>query len=253
MSNLSYSEKERSVAIFLNRIVYQLSRHWLPIFTVLLLLFVGLPWLAPVFMQLGWTGPANAIYLFYSIQCHQMPQRSFFLFGPQQMYSLNDIQSAWQPSNNPLVLRQFIGNADMGWKVAWSDRMVYMYTALLLAGLAFWPFRRKVKPLPWWGFILLLLPMAIDGISHMVSDMTGGIGGGFRFYNDWLAILTSNAFPATFYVGDTFGSFNSWMRILSGLFFGIGLVWFIYPYLNDGFNDTARQIETKFSQSEKEL
>lgn len=137
MSNLSYSEKERSVAIFLNRIVYQLSRHWLPIFTVLLLLFVGLPWLAPVFMQLGWTGPAKAIYLFYSIQCHQMPQRSFFLFGPQQMYSLSAIQSAWQPSNNPLVLRQFIGNADMGWKVAWSDRMVYMYTALLLAGLRF--------------------------------------------------------------------------------------------------------------------
>jgi hypothetical protein len=61
--------------------------------------------------------------------------------------------------------------------------------------------------------------------------------------NDWLAVLTSHAFPATFYAGDAFGSFNSWMRILSGLFFGIGLAWFIYPYLNDGFRQSASSFQ----------
>lgn len=251
MSNPAYSHNGRSLAIFLNRIVYQLSRHWFLFFSLFLLLFIGLPWLAPIFMALGWTGPAEAIYLFYSLQCHQMPQRSFFLFGSQGMYSLPDIQSAWQMSDNPLILRQFIGNIAMGWKVAWSDRMVYMYTALFLAGLVYWPFRRKIKPLPWWGFLLLLLPMALDGGTHMISDVMGGIGGGFRFHNEWLAALTGNLFPATFYMGDAFGSFNSWMRLLSGLCFGIGVVWFIYPYINDGFNDTARQIEDKFAQSEQ--
>jgi uncharacterized membrane protein len=250
MPNPTYSQNGRSLAISLNRIVYQLSRHWLLLFNLLLLLFVGLPWLAPVFMQLGWAGPAKAIYLFYSTQCHQMPQRSFFLFGSQRMYSLSAIQAAWQTTDNPLILRQFVGNSSMGWKVAWSDRMVYMYTSLLIAGLVFWPFRRKVKPLPWWGCLLLLLPMALDGGSHLVSDMMAGVGGGFRFYNMWLAILTGNLFPATFYAGDTLGSFNSWMRILSGVCFGIGVVWFLYPRINYGFNDTAQQIETKFAQSE---
>ncbi|MFO7684099.1 MAG: DUF2085 domain-containing protein [Chloroflexota bacterium] len=251
MSHPTYSHNGRSLAIFLNRIVYQLSRHWLLFFSLLLLLFIGLPWLAPVFMMWGWTEPAKAIYFFYSIQCHQMPQRSFFLFGSQWMYSLPNIQAAWQPSDNPLILRQFIGNTAMGWKVAWSDRMVYMYTSLLLAGLVYWPFRRKIKPLPWWGFLLLLLPMALDGSTHMVSDVIGGIGGGFRFNNEWLTVLTGNLFPVTFYVGDAPGSFNSWMRILSGLCFGIGVVWFLYPRINEGFDDTARQIEDKFLKSEQ--
>ena len=240
MSNLSYPNNGRSLAVILNRIIFQLGRHWFLFSSLLLALFIGLPWMAPIFMQIGWTRPANAIYLFYSTQCHQMPQRSLFLFGQQWMYSLSDIQSVWQQSNNPLILRQFIGNTDMGWKVAWSDRMVYMYTSLFLAGFAFWPFRRRIKPLPWWGFILLLLPMALDGGSHMISDVIGGIGGGFRFHNAWLAVLTGNAFPVTFYAGDALGSFNSWMRLLIGLSFGIGVVWFAYLQLHEAFADTTR-------------
>ena len=34
------------------------------------------------------------IYLFYSFQCHQLPQRSFFLFGPQLTYSIEQINTA---------------------------------------------------------------------------------------------------------------------------------------------------------------
>jgi hypothetical protein len=93
--------------------------------------------------------------------------------------------------------------------------------------------------------------MALDGSTHMVSDVIGGIGGGFRFNNEWLTVLTGSLFPTTFYVGDAPGSFNSWMRILSGICFGIGVVWFLYPRINKGFDDTARQIEDKFLQSEQ--
>ena len=71
-----------------------------------------------------------------------------------------------------------------------------------------------MKRLPWWGFVLLLLPMAFDGGTHFISDIIGGIGGGFRYSNLWLAVLTGNVFPATFYVGDALGSFNSWMRFV---------------------------------------
>lgn len=71
----------RSRGVLLNRLVYQLSRHWLLIVDLLFLLFMALPWLAPVFMKLGWTNAGNAIYLIYSFECHQLPQRAYFLLG----------------------------------------------------------------------------------------------------------------------------------------------------------------------------
>jgi len=83
---------------------------------------------------------------------------------------------------------------------------------------------------------LFLLPMALDGTSHLISDFWG-IGQGFRDTNLWLAILTNHLFPSSFYIGDAWGSFNSLMRLLTGLSFGLGLVWFGFPYLDDSFPD----------------
>jgi hypothetical protein len=31
-------------------------------------------------------------------------------------------------TDNPLVLRQFVSSPELGWKVAWSDRMISLYT-----------------------------------------------------------------------------------------------------------------------------
>jgi uncharacterized membrane protein len=151
-------------------------------------------------------------------------------------------------TDNPLVLRQFVGNPAMGWKVAWSDRMVSMYTGLFFLGLLYWPLRRRLKPLSLWGFALLILPMVVDGGTHLISDLAG-IGQGFRDSNAWLATLTNNIFPATFYAGDAFGSFNSWMRLITGALFGLGAVWLAYPYVESAFADAARQIEDKFQRA----
>jgi uncharacterized membrane protein len=242
------SARERSFAATANRWVYWLCRHWLLVISLMLGLYVGLPWLAPLFMKLGLTSAGNTIYLIYSTQCHQLPQRSFFLFGLKPMFSLAEIQAAWKVTDNPLVLRQFTGNPEMGWKVAWSDRMVSMYTGLFFLGLLYWPLRRRLKPLSLWGFALLILPMVVDGGTHLISDIAG-IGQGFRDSNAWLASLTNNAFPATFYAGDAFGSFNSWMRLITGALFGLGAVWLAYPYVESAFADAARQIEDKFQRA----
>lgn len=85
--------------------------------------------------------------------------------------------------------------------------------------------------MPWWGLVLLLLLMTLDGVTHMVSDMAG-IGQGFRDSNSWLAILTQNFFPTTFYAGDAWGSFNAWMRLITGILFAWGIVWFGFPFLD---------------------
>ncbi len=239
--------RRRNLAISLNRVTYWLSRHWLLVVTALWALYVGLPWLAPVFMKLGLENAGNLIYAFYSTQCHQLPQRSFFLFGAKPMYSLAEIQAAWKSTNDPAILRQFIGDSVMGWKVAWSDRMVSMYTSVLAGGLIYGLLRRRLRPLPLWAFVLFIVPMAVDGGTHLISDLAG-IGQGFRDSNAWLVNLTGNALPHTFYAGDALGSFKEWMRLLTGVLFGIGVVWLAYPYLAQAFDDWKAAIEANASR-----
>ncbi len=211
-------------------ISHWLGDHWFALFLLIYGLWVFTPFLAPVFMRLGWDGAGQTIYFLYSFFCHQLPERSFFLFGAKPMYSLAEIRVAWQDTLNPLILRRFIGNESLGWKVAWSDRMVSFYTSIWLFAALWYPLRRRVRPLAWWGFVLFLLPLALDGSSHLISDLAG-IGQGFRDTNEWLRMLTKDAFPATFYAGDALGSFNSLMRFITGLLAGLGIVWLAFPYI----------------------
>ncbi len=238
-------------ASFQDRLSIWLSHYWIGLFAMLFGIYVGLPFLAPALMFMGWAAPGKLIYLIYSFLCHQLPERSYFLFGPRVSYSLAEIQAAWQPTNNPLILRQFIGSPSMGWKMAWSDRMVSMFTSTWLLGLIWWPLRKRIKALPWWGLVLFLLPMAVDGFSHLFSDMQG-FGQGFRDTNLWLAVLTHNALPAAFYAGDALGSFNSWMRILTGVLFGIGIVWFGFPNIQAAFQDAADYAKKKLEYARYE-
>jgi hypothetical protein len=94
--------------------------------------------------------------------------------------------------------------------------------------------------------------MGVDGITHMVSDLAG-IGRGFRDSNIWLAVLTGSTFPPGFYAGDALGSFNSIMRWFTGILFGVGIVWFGFPYLDEYFKDIKKIIEAKFERAGVEL
>jgi uncharacterized membrane protein len=214
----------------------RLSDHWLGVFLVVYGLWVSLPVLAPVFMHIGWTEAGQGLYTVYSLFCHQLPERSFFLFGQKAMYSLAEIQSVWEITSNPLILRRFLGTIEMGWKVAWSDRMISFYGGIWLFAILWTLLRRKIRPLPWWGLLLLVLPLVVDGTTHLVSDFAG-IGQGFRDSNAWLAALTNDALSASFYVGDAGGSFNSLMRLITGLLAAAGIVWFGFPYVGRAFGN----------------
>jgi uncharacterized membrane protein len=207
-------------------------------------LWVFTPWLAPIFMKLGWTSAGKTIYFIYSFFCHQLPERSFFFFGHKTMYSVSEIQAAWYNTINPMILRKFTGNEAMGWKVAWSDRMVSFYMSVWFFAALWWPFRHKIKPLAWWGFFLLLLPIALDGGTHAISDLSG-IGWGFRDTNHWLAVLTNFSLSMDFYVGDAWGSFNSWMRLITGLLAGLAITWIAFPYFfqSQNLNNKLNQYE----------
>jgi uncharacterized membrane protein len=234
------SPLQSNPAPLVDKLVILASKYWLLVFAVVFGIYVWLPFLAPVFMATGLTGLGKGIYFIYSFLCHQLPERSYFFFGEKISYSLPEIRAAWQNTNNPMVLRQFTGSPSMGWKAAWSDRMISLYTSIWLFGLAWLPLRQHIKPLPLWGLALFLLPMGIDGASHFISDLAG-LGQGFRDSNAWLVAITHGWFAPSFYAGDALGSFNSWMRILTGVLFGLGIVWFGFPYIDDAFLYSAQR------------
>jgi uncharacterized membrane protein len=225
-----------------------LSRHWLAYANLFWGVLVGLPWLAPVLMRSGATGLAKGIYSLYSYLCHQLANRSFFLFGSRLMYSYTDLLPYAADANTYPGLRAFIGAPELGYKVAWSDRMVSLYGGIFLGGVLFALLRRWLKSPRWTLLLLMIVPIVLDGTTHMISDW-GGVGQGFRYGNAWLAYLTQNVLPANFYIGNELGSFNSWMRLITGLLAGLGITWMLYPPLDDAFRETQRTLVSRFGQS----
>jgi hypothetical protein len=130
-----------------------------------------------------------------------------------------------------------------------------MFGSLWLAGIFYGLLRhhRVLKPLSVVGFALLLLPMLIDGGTHLLSDAAGGLTGGFRYENQWLAALTGQVLPSWFYVGDALGSFNSWMRLISGFAFGFGSIWLAYPYLDRPMTETAEELRAKLTRAKQPM
>lgn len=221
-----------------------LYRHWLFLVNLALGIYVAGTILAPVLMHLGWTGPARMVYTLYSFVCHQLPERSYFLFGPHGIDTYSKEQViGW--GADPTYLRGFVGNAQVGFKLGIAERDIAIYGTALLAGLGYALVRRRVYGLPWQVWVLVAAPMALDGGSHFVSEVTWL---GFRESNAWLAALTGNAFAAAFYTGTTIGSFNWLMRTLTGALFAVASVWFAYPYLERAFRGAVR---TMPAQSER--
>jgi uncharacterized membrane protein len=240
-------QKFRLLAVKITRVI---ARHWLAIFIVLFGILNIIPFLAPVAMRLGWTASGETIYALYSTMCHQMAQRSFFLFGDQPMYNLDELPVALVGNARDMwTLRAYLGDPAFGWKVAWSDRMVAMYGSIWIGAIIYAAISRKRlwKPIALWLFALLLLPITIDGITHFVSDL-GGLTGGFRYDNRWLANLTNNVFPTSFYVGDTLGSFNSWARLVSGVLLGIAVIGLALPYLEREFRSVEQTLAEKLDR-----
>lgn len=248
MQQTVVSGRTRAVVIGVDRFALWISTHWLSLLVFTSGVLVLLPFMAPVLLKLGAVGPAGIIYAFYGLLCHQLPQRSLFLFGSQPMYSLAEITAVW-PLDDIFSLRQFVGNAEMGYKVAWSDRMMALYGSLWLGAILFALVRKRLRsPAVVWWLLVGIVPLSLDGLLHMVNDALAGLSGaGFRDNNAWLQALTANQLPAWFYAGDALGSFNSDMRWLTGILFGLTTVWLLFPMLETAMRDlqaqTARQLE----------
>ncbi len=131
------SEAGRRLTVLIDRFVRQLARHWLAIFNTIVAIFVALPFLAPVLMHAGVTTAGKAIYFLYMPTCHQLPVRSYFLFGPRVVYSEAELEALGaMPKGLSLVQQEalrFPGNPQVGYKVAFCERDAAIYGGVTLA------------------------------------------------------------------------------------------------------------------------
>jgi uncharacterized membrane protein/glutaredoxin len=215
-------------AIKLHRAVLFLTRHWLAIVNLLVLLYVGLPFTAPVLMEFGASRPAGWIYRIYSPLCHQLPYRSWFLFGEQVTYPLELADTSLRSFEEVTGFdptdywgaREIIGNERMGYKVALCQRDVAIYGGILLAGVLFGLVRGSLKPLPialW--LIFGILPIALDGGSQFLSS------------------LPLISFPAR--------ESTPLLRTLTGTIFGVLNAWLAYPYVEESMEEMRVLVAAK--------
>ncbi len=202
--------RTRDLVIFADKAIFRLSKHWLLLANLFWGLYVGLPILAPVLMNAGLSLPAQVIYTIYRPACHQRPERSYFVGGPQVVYTPQELESAGVHTG---LFSREIGNESVGWKVAFCERDVAIYGSIFVTGLLYGLVRRRLGKwqMPFRYYLIFLVPMGIDGVTQLF---------GLRESN---------------YV---------W-RTVTGLIFGVGSVIFAYPYLEEGFSDVRRTINEK--------
>ncbi len=160
-------------------------RHWLVVFNAMAFFFILPAFLAPYLAALGADLPAGVIYTLYRLTCHQLPERSFFISG-------HKVAICARCSGIYLAF--------------WSMGLLYGLWSLL-------PFSRRCHwpPLSLRVLFILLLPMAIDGVTQLL---------GLRASTNLL-------------------------RALTGALAGSGFGLFIYPTLEIGFSEVRERVTLK--------
>lgn len=239
------NDVSRQRAIRMQRVVLWVSKHWLKLVALFFGLYVGLPFAAPTLMHLGATGPAAAIYTVYSPMCHQYAFRSWFLFGEQGAYPRADAgvdglgsyerfaaQDAhfeeipnlynWTPELQ-ISSRTFIGNPEMGYKVALCERDIAIYGALLLFTVFFSFTRHRLRPVPILLYLFLGLgPIGLDGFSQLLSEPP---------FSLWPIRESTPLF-----------------RTITGALFGLMNGWLALPYLEESMRDTRLELTAKLRE-----
>lgn len=224
-----------------DRVSYWIARRYLLLLNLFMLFYVGLPFLAPTLMKLGAEWPAGLIYRMYKPFCHQFAFRSFFLYGEQPYYPLAEagmtgiktfeeatgIQNLDDPySFTRFAARNYIGDEEVGYKVALCERDSAIYLAMLGFGILFGLSGRRFKTLPWmiWLFVGLG-PIGLDGFSQLVSQF------------NWEGL--SSLIP--------YRESTPLLRSMTGALFGFMTAWFAYPSIEDSMSETRQYYEKKFT------
>jgi uncharacterized membrane protein len=217
-----------------DKVSYFITSHWLKGLNILIFIYLGLPFLAPVLMNSGATAPATIIYRLYGAVCHQFAFRSWFLYGEQYAYPRETAeverlvpygQATGMDENDIFASRAYIGEEGVGYKVAFCQRDVAIYVGVLLFGLIFGASGHRIKSLRWYIWLLVgVAPIALDGLSQLLSQPP------FEFWD----VRESTPF----------------LRSLTGFLFGFTTAWLGIPMIEQAMRETRHALTRKFSRQD---
>jgi uncharacterized membrane protein len=138
--------------------------HWATMITYVLGILVFAALSVPFLSYFGLDGISKQIFFALHMVCAQIPSHSFYIFGHQ---------------------------------LGMCARNFSIYASMFIGSLIFVLSKKRIPGIPWWLWILLILPIAIDGTTQMF---------GLRE--------------------------STWeLRVLTGTLFGLGNVWFALPLI----------------------
>lgn len=147
------------------RLTTILLHYWAHALTLILGLIVLTAVLIPVLSYLGLDALAKSLFFALHAICAQIPSHSFYLFGHQ---------------------------------LGLCERNLAIYGSMFLGVQVFVATKKRLPGIPWWLWLLLALPMALDGTTQMFG---------------WRE--------------------STWeLRLITGILFGGGTVWFVLPLVH---------------------
>lgn len=161
---------DQAVLSRLDALVAFLLARWALLLSAASAVVVLGAYLSPALLRLGYEEAGRALFQTYSYICAQTPAHSYFPWGYQ---------------------------------AALDQRMTAVYTAIALAGTLYSRVDRHRPPLRWRFYLLLILPLALDGFTQLF---------GWR-HSTWE------------------------LRTLTGALFGVATVWLLYPRLDRALAD----------------
>jgi uncharacterized membrane protein len=151
--------------------VWMLS-YWATVITVVLGLIVAIALSIPFLSYFGLDVIAKPLFYSLHFVCAQVPSHSFYIFGHQ---------------------------------LGLCARNLSIYVSMFLGSLVFVLSKKRVPGLPWWLWILMLLPMVLDGVTQMF---------GWR-ESTWI------------------------LRVVTGTLFGLGNIWFVLPLIQKTLDEES--------------
>ena len=148
-----------------------LLKQWATIVMAVLGSIVATALAIPFLSYFGLDAIAKPLFFSLHFVCAQVPSHSFYIFGHQ---------------------------------LGLCERNFSIYSSMFLGSFVFVMSKKRLTGLPWWLWILFILPMAWDGITQM------------------------------------FGWRESTMelRLLTGCLFGLANIWFVLPLIQKTLDET---------------
>jgi len=148
-----------------------LLEHWATIVMVIIGSIVATAIAIPFLSYFGLDAIAKPLFFSLHFVCAQVPSHSFYIFGHQ---------------------------------LGLCERNFSIYASMFVGSLVFVLSKKHLPGLPWWLWILLLLPMAWDGITQMFGWRESSME----------------------------------LRLLTGTLFGLANIWFVLPLIQKTLDET---------------